>query len=66
MIPWVKDFFTNATAFVGLVRGLLLGAGGGLMAYPEMAPMLPKWAGIACMAAAGFIRAGEKNLPKGD
>ena len=66
MIPWIKDFFTNETAFVGLIRGVTLAAGGMIVSYPDALPMVPKWAGIACMAAAGFIRAGEKNPAKGD
>lgn len=64
MISWMKKFLFDETAFVGAVRALVLMAGGGILTYPDAFPLLPKWAGIACMGAAGFIRAGEKNATK--
>lgn len=63
MIQWLKEFFTDKTAFVGYMRALLLGAGAaqasGLLDMPE----IPKWVGVACMALGGFLRAGEPNAP---
>ena len=67
MIPWIKNFFTNETAFVGLIRASLLGAGtavtSGMLDVASLG--VPKWGGIALIALGGFVRAGDKN-PKGD
>jgi len=68
MLTWIKKFFTDETAFVGLARGTLLGIGGAVSSgmVDVSALGMPKWAGVAMLAAGGFIRAGEKNPPKGD
>lgn len=66
MIPWLKGFLFNETAFVGLVRAVVLGLGGavsgGMIDVGELG--IPKWSGVALLALGGFIRAGEKNPPK--
>lgn len=58
MIQFLKRFFTDETAFVGLIRAALLGLGG--MAATGNLPIPPEWAAVI-MAAGGFVRAGEKN-----
>ena len=65
MIQWVKKFLFDETAFIGLMRLVFLSAGGMIIAYPEAMMELPKWLGVLCLGAGGFIRAGDKN-PKGD
>jgi hypothetical protein len=63
MIPWMKNFFTNETAFVGLIRASLLGIGaavsGGMLDVASLG--VPKWTGVAMIALGGFVRAGDKN-----
>ena len=66
MWPLFKKFFSDETAFVGLVRAGLLGLGGLVIAQPETLPMFPEWMGPIALMAGGFIRAGEKNPPKGE
>lgn len=64
MWPLVKKFFTDETAFIGVIRAALLGLGGLAIAQPEMLPMLPEWMGPVALAAGGFVRAGERNPKK--
>ena len=61
MWPFVKKFFSDETAFVGLIRAGLLGLGGLVIAQPEAVPMLPEWLGPIALMCGGFIRAGERN-----
>ena len=64
MWPFIRKFFTDETAFVGAIRAALLGLGGVVIAQPELLPALPQWLGPVALAAAGFIRAGDKNPQK--
>lgn len=63
MLVWIKKFFTDETAFVGYTRAGMVAIGGSIVGgYLDVASYgLPKWTGIALMATAGFLRAGEKN-----
>ncbi len=62
MIPLIKKFFTDETAAIGFARALILGFGGAVLSGDvPILEALPKWAGILAMAAAGMIRAGERN-----
>lgn len=61
MFEWARRFFTDETAFVGIVRAAVLGAGG--FATTGALPG-PDWLGPVLLAAGGMIRAGDKN-PKG-
>ena len=68
MIPWLKQFLFDQTAFTGLVRALftvlgLLTATGKLPA--EVAGLVPDWVGLVLVGLGSFIRAGEKNRPAG-
>jgi hypothetical protein len=63
VITWLKAFLFDATAFTGLVRGLIQALG-----VIQAAGMLdidgvPRWAGAVAVFLGGFIRAGEKNVP---
>lgn len=62
MIPWLRGFLFNETAFVGLVRGAIQALG-----VTQAAGLLndgfPPWVGIAAVFLGGFIRAGERNAP---
>jgi hypothetical protein len=61
MWTWLKKFFMDETAFVGLIRGLLLGTGAAVEGGYIDLDFLPNGIGIALMAIAGFVRAGDKN-----
>lgn len=61
MITWLKTFLFDQTAFTGLVRALLQGAGAAQAAGLLEIEGLPKWVGIAAVALGGFLRAGDKN-----
>ena len=63
MFSWLKRFFTDETAFRGYVRAACIGLGASVEAgYIDPGhELLPPGVGIALMALAGFIRAGEKN-----
>jgi hypothetical protein len=67
MIPWIKNFFTNETAFVGLIRASLLGTGAAVSSgmLDVMTLGVPKWSGVALIALGGFVRAGDKNAKAG-
>ena len=64
MIPWLKELFTDETAFVRLVRAAAIAFGtayaGGYLPLPDKW----KWAGVLVAGAGGFLPAGQKN-PKG-
>lgn len=60
MLPFLKDLFTNETAFVGYIRAGLGGLGAAQMAG-ALPDTFPKWIGALGIAAAFFLRAGEKN-----
>ena len=57
MITWLKKFFTDETAFVGLVRACLLGLGG--VAITGDISALPEWLGPVSLMAGGFIRSSK-------
>lgn len=59
MLQFLKRFLTDETAFIGLVRGVALGAGGAVTA--GQVPMVPAEWGVALMVIGGAIRAGDKN-----
>lgn len=63
MLPWLKRFFTDETAFIGLIRAACLGLGTAVATgqIDLTALHVPQSAGIALAALGGFIRAGEKN-----
>ena len=61
MIPWVKKLFFSEEAFVSYARAALLMLG---MVAQEGKLGIPgeyDWVGYVLMAAAVFLRAGEKN-----
>lgn len=61
MITMLKKFFGDETAFVGYVRGALLGLGALVMTGNiEMLAGYQKW-GAILVALGGMIRAGDKN-----
>lgn len=64
MWPWLKKFFTDETAFVGLARAACIGVGTAVATGQMPVPEDWKLGGIALAAFGGFIRAGEKNTPK--
>jgi hypothetical protein len=68
MITWLKKFLFDETAFVGLFRGIALGAGTAISTgmIDVSALGVPKWTGVAMIALGGFVRAGDKNAPKGE
>jgi hypothetical protein len=62
MWTWVKHFFTDETAFIGIIRGLLL-ALGGLQVANQLPDGVPSWVGAIALLGGGMIRAGDKNTP---
>ena len=66
MIPWIKRFFTDETAFAGFVRAVLMALGAAQMSG-ELDPYigeLPDMVGISLLAAAGFVRSSSVKLPQ--
>jgi len=58
MVQWLKKFFTDETAFVGVARGTLMAAGG--VVATGNVPIDPVW-GAVLLGVAGAVRAGDKN-----
>lgn len=58
MLVWLKKFFMDETAFVGLTRGALMGFGVAEMSgtLDPYLGELPDIIGIAAVTAGGFIR----------
>lgn len=58
MLPWLKRFFLDETAFVGLVRAALMAVGLAEMngSFEPYLGELPDAVGIGLVAAAGFVR----------
>ena len=58
MLVWLKRFFMDETAFVGLARGTLMGFGVAEMSgtLDPYLGELPDIVGIMAVAAGGFIR----------
>ena len=61
MLPWLKKFFTDETAFVGLIRASCIGLG--TAAATGNLPVPESWeiGGVILAGLGGFIRAGDKN-----
>ena len=62
MIPWIKELFTDKTAFIGGIRSILavagLGIESGRVPVPEGFDIL----GLLAVGAALFIRSSTKGL----
>lgn len=66
MIPWLKSFFTDETAFAGIIRALLLGAGTAQMSGEfDQFIALPDWVGIMLVMMAGMVRSSSLSAKTG-
>lgn len=63
MLNWLKRFFTDETAFVGVTRAAIMGAGA-VVATGNVDLGLPESVGVGVMALSSMIRAGDKNPAK--
>ena len=61
MLTFLKRFFTDETAFIGLLRGLLMALGAAVAS--GNLPIDPMWSALI-LGASGTIRAGDKNKGK--
>ena len=59
MFGFLKNLLTNEQAFVRIIRGVALGAGGAITA--GQVPMIPSEWGVGLLVIGGAITAGEKN-----
>jgi len=59
MIPFLRKLFLDETAFLRLVRALVM-IGGGLVQSGQL-PGVPAWLGALLMGAAVFLGAGDRN-----
>lgn len=57
MIEWFRRLLFDETAFIGLVRAVLMTGGAIVATDPEaFGALLPGWAGAVLMGSAAFIR----------
>lgn len=58
MFQYLRRFFTDETAFIGMMRGIIMAAGG--VVATGNVPVDPVW-GAVLMGLSSTIRAGDKN-----